>query len=86
MLQAKAWRLSRHHSSPAAKMGFAEFCLYVDRLNAEDREAGRPSAVKVLDARYRSQGLNPDTWAVSQEKVRRGRAKSVQIVPVIDTP
>ncbi len=55
---AQAWRQGRHRKgSEAAKQAFTELCLAVDRMSAEDREAGRVRALDILADRYREQGI-----------------------------
>ena len=58
---AMAWRGGRGQND-VAKLAYAEFCRLLDRYNAEDRAAGRPSAqayVASLDARQMV-GLSTD--------------------------
>lgn len=62
MLLAKAWRQGRNKKNGVSKNAFTEFCLAVDRSNAEDRAAGRMKAIDVLENRYRRMGLRPDSW------------------------
>jgi hypothetical protein len=58
-IMAQAWRQGRHKrgGDDVAKFAFGEFCNAVDKLNAEDREAGRTPALEVLRGRYRRQGI-----------------------------
>lgn len=63
MILAKAWRLGRHKKGNAvAKNAFVDFCTALDAANAADKEAGRMPAIKVLENRYRAQGLKPENW------------------------
>lgn len=59
IILAKAWRQGRHKKGgdPTAKFAFAEFCNALDRLNAEDKAAGRQPALETLRARYRRQRI-----------------------------
>src|ERR1700743_1001932 len=59
VLLVKAWRQGRHkRGSEAAKWALGEFCLMADRLNAEDRKAGRQDALRVLERRHRREGIS----------------------------
>lgn len=54
----KAWRLGRHkRGSDTAKRAFIDLCNEWDRMNAEDRRAGRVSALDIMTDRYQRQGL-----------------------------
>jgi len=59
----QAWRKGRHIKSAdveakaAASKAFQEACAALDRYNQEDAEANRPQALKVIERRYRSQGV-----------------------------
>lgn len=56
---AMAWRQSRNRKGKKefARYVLNEFCLALDRYSAEDREAGRPPAIEVLESRFRGDGL-----------------------------
>ncbi len=58
MILLQAWRQGRHRKAdPTAKQAFTDLCLAVDKANAEDRLAGRPPAIRLLENRYRRLGL-----------------------------
>lgn len=58
LILMQAWRQGRHKKGdPVAKFAFSELCVQVDRLTAADRESGRASALDLLRARYRRQGV-----------------------------
>lgn len=58
VILAQAWRQGRNRrGSKAAKWAFTDLCLALDRMSAEDREAGRLPALDVLTERLRAEGL-----------------------------
>lgn len=71
----KAWRLGRHKKgSEIAKAAFLDLCNEWDRQNADDRKAGRVSALAIMEDRHKRRALSIRDVRNNSEFVK-GKAK-----------